>query len=408
MTTTSGAPEAYAPLSRSFHFFLWTRMLSTASNQILLVALAWQVYDLTSSAWDLGLVGLCQFVPTFLLTLPAGQLADRADRRKLLAAATGLQFITAAILAWGSAAGWVGRDIILTLSVLLGMAPAQQAIVPKLVTPAQLPRAMALSSAAMKVAVIAAPALGGFVYAAGPAWAYAICLVVAVAAMVCAMCIENLPIIKSKEPATLATMFAGFGFMFDQPVVLGAISLDLFAVVLGGATALLPIYAKDILHTGPWGLGLLRSSPAVGALILGAWLARYPLERNVGRLLFVSIAVYGLSIVVFAFSRDFALSLALLGVSGAADMVSVVVRQTLVQVETPDEMRGRVSAVNATFISTSNQLGEFRAGGTAALMGPVGAVVLGGAGTLLVVALWMKLFPALFRRDRLVPAPSAT
>src|SRR5215831_6544512 len=413
MTTTSGAPEAYAPLSRSFHFFLWTRMLSTASNQILLVALAWQVYDLTSSAWDLGLVGLCQFVPTFLLTLPAGQLADRADRRKLLAAATGLQFITAAILAWGSAAGWVGRDIILTLSVLLGMAralqtPAQQAIVPKLVTPAQLPRAMALSSAAMKVAVIAAPALGGFVYAAGPAWAYAFCLVVAVAAMVCAMCIEKVPIIKSKEPATLATMFAGFGFMFEQPVVLGAISLDLFAVVLGGATALLPIYAKDILHTGPWGLGLLRSAPAVGALILGAWLARYPLERNVGRLLFVSIAVYGLSIVVFAFSRDFALSLALLGVSGAADMVSVVVRQTLVQVETPDEMRGRVSAVNATFISTSNQLGEFRAGGTAALMGPVGAVVLGGAGTLLVVALWMKLFPALFRRDRLVPAPSAT
>jgi len=413
MTTTSGAPEAYAPLSRSFHFFLWTRMLSTASNQILLVALAWQVYDLTSSAWDLGLVGLCQFVPTFLLTLPAGQLADRADRRKLLAAATGLQFITAAILAWGSAAGWVGRDIILTLSVLLGMAralqtPAQQAIVPKLVTPAQLPRAMALSSAAMKVAVIAAPALGGFVYAAGPAWAYAFCLVVAVAAMVCAMCIEKVPIIKSKEPATLATMFAGFGFMFDQPVVLGAISLDLFAVVLGGATALLPIYAKDILHTGPWGLGLLRSSPAVGALIIGAWLARRPLDRNVGRILFVSIAVYGLSIVVFAFSRDFALSLALLGVSGAADMVSVVVRQTLVQVETPDEMRGRVSAVNATFISTSNQLGEFRAGGTAALMGPVGAVVLGGAGTLLVVALWMKLFPALFRRDRLVPAPSAT
>ena len=387
-------------------------MLSTASNQILLVALAWQVYDLTSSAWDLGLVGLCQFVPTFLLTLPAGQLADRADRRKLLASATGLQFTAAAILAWGSAAHWVNRDIILTLSVLLGMAralqtPAQQAIVPKLVTAVQIPRAMAMSSAVMKVAVIAAPALGGFVYAFGPEWAYAFCLVVAVAAMFCAMSIEKVPIIKSKEPATLATMFAGFGFMFEQPVVLGAISLDLFAVVLGGATALLPIYARDILHTGPWGLGLLRSSPAVGALALGAWLARRPLERNVGRLLFISVAVYGLSIVVFAFSRDFVLSLTLLAVSGGADMVSVVVRQTLVQVETPDEMRGRVSAVNATFISTSNQLGEFRAGGTAALMGPVGAVVLGGAGTLVVVALWMRLFPALFRRDRLVNQPSA-
>lgn len=409
--TGSTAADPDAPLSRSFHFFLWTRMLSTASNQILLVALAWQIYDITASAFDLGLVGLAQFVPTFLLTLPSGQLADRSDRRKLLAAATALQFIAAAILAWGSAAGWVGRGIILSLSVLLGMAralqtPAQAAIVPKLVAPVQLPRAMALSSAVMKIAVIAAPALGGFVYAAGAAWAYSLCLVIAVAAIGCAMAIEKVPIIRGKEPATLATMFAGFGFMFHQPVVLGAISLDLFAVVLGGATALLPIYAKDILHTGPWGLGLLRSAPAVGALIIGVWLANRPFDHGVGKRLFLSVAIYGVSIVVFAFSRDFLLSAAMLGVSGAADMVSVVVRQTLVQVETPDEMRGRVSAVNATFISTSNQLGEFRAGTTAALMGPVGAVVFGGVGTLLVVALWMKLFPTLFKRDRLVNEPT--
>jgi len=410
MTASSGA-DPDSPLSRSFHFFLWTRLLSTASNQILLVALAWQIYDLTSSAWDLGLVGLAQFVPTFLLTLPSGQLADRSDRRKLLAAATALQFLAAAILAWGSAAGWVGRGIILSLSMLLGMAralqtPAQAAIVPKLVAPVQLPRAMALSSAVMKIAVIAAPALGGFVYGAGPEWAYALCLVVAVAASTCAMAIEGVPIIPSRERPTLSAMFAGFGFMFHQPVVLGAISLDLFAVVLGGATALLPIYAKDILHTGPWGLGLLRSAPAVGALVIGIWLARRPFGHGVGKRLFFSVAIYGLSIVAFAFSRDFALSLAMLGVSGAADMVSVVVRQTLVQVETPDEMRGRVSAVNATFISTSNQLGEFRAGTTAALMGPVGAVVFGGVGTLIVVALWMKLFPALFKRDRLVNEPT--
>jgi len=410
MTASSGA-DPDSPLSRSFHFFLWTRLLSTASNQILLVALAWQIYDLTSSAWDLGLVGLAQFVPTFLLTLPSGQLADRSDRRKLLASATALQFLAAAILAWGSAAGWVGRGIILSLSMLLGMAralqtPAQAAIVPKLVAPVQLPRAMALSSAVMKIAVIAAPALGGFVYAAGAAWAYSLCLVIAVAAIGCAMAIERVPVIHAKDPPTLATMFAGFGFMFHQPVVLGAISLDLFAVVLGGATALLPIYAKDILHTGPWGLGLLRSAPAVGALVIGIWLARRPFGHGVGKRLFFSVAIYGLSIVAFAFSRDFALSLAMLGVSGAADMVSVVVRQTLVQVETPDEMRGRVSAVNATFISTSNQLGEFRAGTTAALMGPVGAVVFGGVGTLIVVALWMKLFPALFKRDRLVNEPT--
>jgi MFS family permease len=408
MSASTGAADPARPLSRSFHFFLWTRMLSTASNQILLVALAWQIYDLTSSAWDLGLVGLCQFVPTFLLTLPSGQLADRADRRKILAAATGLQLVAAAVLAWGSVAHWVGRDIILGLSVLLGMAralqtPAQQAIVPKLVTTAQLPRAMALSSAVMKIAVVAAPALGGFVYAAGPAWAYALCLVVALAAIGCAMSIEKVPLIKSAEPATLATMFAGFGFMFHQPVVLGAISLDLFAVVLGGATALLPIYARDILLTGPWGLGLLRAAPAVGALFLAVWIARRPLERNVGRILFVSVAIYGASILVFAFSHSFILSMIALAVSGAADMVSVVVRQTLVQIETPDAMRGRVSAVNATFISTSNQLGEFRAGSTAAWLGPVGAVVLGGVGTLIVVALWMRLFPALFKRDRLVP-----
>ncbi|HEX4780087.1 MAG TPA: MFS transporter, partial [Usitatibacter sp.] len=361
MTASPGANDPDGPLSRSFHFFLWTRLLSTASNQILLVALAWQIYDITSSAWDLGLVGLAQFVPTFLLTLPSGQLADRADRRKLLAGATALQFVTAAVLAWGSAEGWVGRGTILGLSVLLGSAralqtPAQAAIVPKLVAAVQLPRAMALSSAVMKIAVIGAPALGGFVYGAGPAWAYALCLVIAVAAIFCAMAIEKVPVIQRKEPATLSTMFAGFGFMFQQPVVLGAISLDLFAVVLGGATALLPIYAKDILHTGPWGLGLLRSAPAVGALVIGAWLAKRPFDHGVGKRLFASVAIYGVSIVVFAFSHDFALSLVALGVSGAADMVSVVVRQTLAQVETPDEMRGRVSAVSATFISTSNQL----------------------------------------------------
>ena len=294
------------------------------------------------------------------------------------------------------------------MSVLLGLAralltPAQQAIVPTLVPEHQLPRAMALSSAVMKVAVVAGPALGGFIYAVGPVWAYGLCLVVLVAAIGCVNSIHHVPLTKNGEPATLRSMFAGFGFIFHKPVVLGAISLDLFAVVLGGATALLPIYAKDILQTGPWGLGLLRASPAVGALVLATWIARHPLERRVGRTLFVSVAIYGAAILVFAFSRNFVLSMAALAASGAADMVSVVVRQTLVQIETPDEMRGRVSAVNATFISTSNQLGEFRAGATAAWLGPVGSVILGGVGTLIVVALWIRLFPPLAKRDRLVP-----
>jgi len=409
MTTSAGNGAGAAGLSRSFHFFLWMRMLSTAANQILLVALGWQMYDLTGSAWDLGLVGLLQFASTFTLTLPSGHLADHVDRRKMLAAACVLQAIVAIALAWGSVGGWIGRYPIFAACVLLGavralQTPAQQAIVPRLVDELQLPRAMALSSSVMKIAVVTGPAVGGFIYALGPAWAYGLCALILAAALVCVMSIEHMPIIRSKEPATLRSMFAGFGFIFHKPVVLGAISLDLFAVVLGGVTALLPIYAKDILHTGPWGLGLLRAAPAVGALALGAWVARYPIERRVGAKLLVAVAIYGLSIVVFAFSHDFALSMLMLAVSGAADMVSVVVRQTLVQLETPDEMRGRVSAVNAVFISTSNQLGEFRAGATAAVLGPLGSVLLGGVGTLLVVALWTRLFPPLAQRDRLVLA----
>ena len=383
-------------------------MLSTAANQILLVALGWQMYDLTGSAWDLGLVGLLQFLPTLALTIPAGHLADRVDRRRVISAALVLQVIVATLLAWGSASGWVGRGLILGVSVLMGVAralqtPAQQAIVPALVQPEQLPRAMALSSAVMKIAVVAGPALGGFIYALGAAWAYGLCTAFLVASIVCVMSIHHVPLITSKEPATFASMFAGFGFMWKKPVVLGAISLDLFAVVLGGATALLPIFAKDILHAGPWGLGLLRAAPAIGALMIAGWMARHPLRRRVGRQLFVAVAIYGAAILVFAASHDFLLSMLALAVSGAADMVSVVIRQTLVQIETPDEMRGRVSAVNAVFISTSNQLGEFRAGATAEWLGAIGSVVLGGVGTLIVVALWMRLFPALAQRDRLVP-----
>ena len=401
---TPGEP----PLSRGFYSFLLTRFLSNAGNQILLLALAWQMYDLTSSAWNLGLVGLAQFVPTILLTIPSGHLADRLDRRRLIAAAIGCQLVAAAVLTLGTIEHWVGRELILGLSVLIGVAralqmPAQQAILPKLVTIKALPRALAMSTSVMQVSVVAAPALGGFVYALGAAWAYGLCIVLLVAGIFSAMGIDKVPIIKSQDGASLATMFAGFDYMLRQPVVLGAISLDLFAVVLGGATSLLPIYAKDILHTGPEGLGLLRSAPAVGSLALGAFVSRHPIKRNVGRKMFTTVAVFGISILVFAYSTSFVLSLVALAVSGAADVVSVVIRQTLVQLETPDEMRGRVSAVNATFISTSNQLGEFRAGAMAAWLGTVNSAMLGGLGTLIVVALWMRLFPALAQRDRLVP-----
>lgn len=391
---------------RSFRFFVWTRLASNSANQMLLVALGWQVYDLTGSAWDLGLVGLFQFLPALVLTIPAGQLADRIDRRTVLAWAIALQLVVACALALGSARLWISREIIFGLGAVLGaaralQAPSQQAIVPTLVEAAQLPRALALSSAVLKVAIIGGPAAGGFLYAFGAAVAYATCAALFVASLVLLAFIQRAPPRQGKEPLSLASMLAGFDYMWRHKVVLGAISLDLFAVLLGGATALLPMFAKDVLHTGPWGLGLLRAAPAIGGLAMAAWLARSPLERRVGRTMFVSVAVYGLAILAFAFSRDFVLSFALLAVSGGADMVSVVIRQSLVQLETPDQMRGRVSAVNGTFIQASNQLGEFRAGAAAEYLGAVGSVVVGAVGTLIVVALWMRLFPCLVRRERL-------
>ena len=394
-------------MTPSFRVFLWTRLLGTAGNQMLMVALAWQMYDLTGRAWDLGMVGLMQFLPALLLTLPAGQLVDRVDRRGVLAASLVVQAFVALVLTWGSASGWVGRDLIFILCVAMGVAralqmPAQQAIVPALVPVAQLPRAFALTSTFLRIAIIGAPALGGFIYALGPAVVYGVCLVLFIVSTLFIGSIRRVPPPESKEPVSVATLLAGFAFIWRKKPVLGAISLDLFAVLLGGATALLPIYAKDVLDSGPWGLGLLRGASSVGALVVALFLARHPLQRHVGRRMFVSVAVYGLAIVVFGLSHDFVLSMIALAVSGGADMISVVVRQTLVQLDTPDAMRGRVSAVNSTFIGASNELGEFRAGTAAEWMGPVAAVVAGGVGTLLVAALWVRWFPSLAQRDRLL------
>ena len=392
-------------MSRSFYFFLWTRLLGTAANQMLLVALGWQMYDLTGSAWDLGLVGLLQFIPTLAFTIPAGQLADRVDRRKVLGASLALQGVVALGLAYAAHADFAGREIIFAVSIALGAAralqtPAMQAIVPSLVPREQLARAMAVSTGAMKIAVIGGPAVGGFLYAAGPGVVYGACFALNLVSLVTVASIPRV-LHASKEPVSWSSVFAGFSFLWGHKVALGAISLDLFAVVLGSVTALLPIYAKDVLQVGPWGLGLLRAAPAVGALVMAILLARFALERRVGQKLLLAVGIYGATVLVFAFSENFVLSLAALAVGGAADMVSIVVRQTLVQLETPEEMRGRVSAVNSTFISASNQLGEFRAGATAAVIGPLGSIVVGGLGTLAVVALWGRLFPALAKRDRL-------
>ena len=289
---------------------------------------------------------------------------------------------------------------------MLGMArafqmPAQQAIAPLLVPAAILPRATAFNSAGSQVAVIGGPALGGLVFVAGASAVYATCFALFVVGSVLMALVRYQQAPPSAEPVTLQSVLAGVSFVWRSKLLLGATTLDLFAVLLGGATALLPMFAKDILHTGPWGLGLLRAAPAVGALLMSVVLTRWPFERRVGRKLLLAVGIYGLSMLVFGLSTSLVLSMLALAVSGAADMVSVVIRITLVQLETPDEMRGRVSAVNSIFIGASNQLGEFESGVTAAWLGPVGSVLLGGVGTLLVAVAWLRLFPSLATRDRM-------
>src|SRR5450830_232769 len=390
---------------RQFMRFWLARLAGVMANQMLMVAVAWHMYDITSSAWDLGLVGLFQFVPALLMTLPAGHLADRLHRARIFAACMLAQALIAFLLIAATQGGFATRELILGISVVLGVArafqmPAQQALTPLLVPQELLQRAIALSSSGMQAAIICGPALGGVLYVLGPIAVYASCAVLLFFAGALTLVVRY-PHRPSNLAATWGTVLAGFSFVWRAKVLLGATTLDLFAVLLGGATALLPIYARDILHTGPVGLGLLRAAPAVGALAMSLVLIRWPMHRHVGHRLLMAVAVFGLATVAFGLSTSFGWSMLALVVTGAADSISMVTRMTLVQLETPDEMRGRVSAVNSIFIGASNQLGEFESGATAALLGPVGSVVLGGVGTLLVAASWMRLFPALAKRDRM-------
>jgi MFS family permease len=391
---------------KPFALFWFARMSASIAFQVQGVAVGWQVYALTGSAFYLGLVGLAQFLPMFLLTLAVGHVADRYDRRIVARVCQVVEGLAAGELALGSFSGWQNKESILAIVFVVGAArafegPTMQALVPGLVPVPFIPRAIALSTSAHQTATIVGPALGGLLYAAGPTAAYATAslLFLAASSFVGLIRIERTP--PQRDPVSLQSLFAGIAFIRSHRAILGAISLDLFAVLLGGATALLPVYARDILVTGPWGLGLLRSAPAVGALTMSVFLARHPLERRVGQIMFGAVVIFGVATIVFAVSTSFVLSLGTLMVLGAADVISVVIRSSLVQIETPDEMRGRVSAVNSMFIGTSNQLGEFESGLTAALFGVVPAVLIGGVGTITVVILWMRLFPELVRTDSL-------
>jgi MFS family permease len=391
---------------RQFIRFWLARLAGTTANQMLMVAVAWQMYDITSSAWDLGLVGLFQFVPALLMTLPAGHIVDRLHRARIFAVCMLALAAVALLLVAATQEAFVSRELILGVSIALGLArafqmPAQQALTPLLVPQEMLPGAIALSASGVQAAIICGPALGGVLYVAGATTVYLCC-----AALLLLAFALTLSVRYEKRPSTAAatwrSVFAGVTYVWRSKLLLGAISLDLFAVLLGGAAALLPIYARDILHTGPQGLGLLRSAPGIGALAMSLALTRWPLQRRVGYRLLAAVGLFGLATIVFGLSSRFELSLLALTITGAADTVSVVTRQTLMQLETPDEMRGRVASVNSIFIGASNQLGEFESGATAALLGPVGSVVLGGVGTLLVAATWLRLFPVLAQRDRMI------
>jgi MFS family permease len=406
MPSSPAQPAESLLQHRAFVAFWFARIASSFGFQMLSVAVGWQIYAITGRAFDLGLIGLVQFVPSVLLALPAGHVADQFERRRIVLLGQIVEWIAIALLAGMSLAHGIHEIGILLLVFAIGVAkafefPALQSMLPSLVPAGILSRAMAVNSSAGQAAMIMGPAIGGLLYVAGPGVVYSVAalLYLVSIALLARLRYSQGPI--RREPATLKTVFAGVHFIRRRPDVLGVISLDLFAVLLGGATALLPIFAKDILHTGPWGLGLLRAAPAVGALLMSLWLARNNLQKHVGPIMFASVAGFGIATLLFAVSTTLWLSLAALFALGAFDMVSMVIRGALVQLDTPDDMRGRVSAVNAIFINTSNQLGEFESGMLAAWMGAVNATVLGGVGTLVVVGLWMAMFPSLRRRQRL-------
>jgi MFS family permease len=406
------------PGFRDLRLYLANRFLSTVAVQFQVVGVGWQVYDITRDPLALGYVGLFEFLPMVVLALPAGDLADRVDRRLILMVTYVVQAFASALLLWltlsGSQAVWQFYAVVALFGVARGLStPAQQSALPFLVTPENLPKAVAWNSTSYTLANISGPAIGGLLFAVSAVLTYSVCLLLFLATTAMTL------VMRMRQPADLgqhrgtaySRIVDGVRYTWRHPLIIGAISLDLFAVLLGGAVALLPVYARDILFVGPQGLGVLRAAPAIGAAVVALALARRPLASNTGAWMFSAVALFGVAIVVFGLSRNFYLSVAALAVSGCADLVSVFVRSTMIQLATPDHIRGRVGSVNSLFISASNELGQFRSGVMAAWLGAVPSVVLGGIGTVLVAGLWMYLFPQLRRVDRFAdlapPAPPA-
>lgn len=390
----------------NYRHFISSRVCSSLGFQSLAVALGWMMYAQTQSAFMLGFVGLFQFAPMALLTLVAGTVVDRYDRRIIGLICQGVEAATVAVV---GALVWTGlftAPMILVAVAVMGAAqaferPTMASLLPSIVGRGMLQRAIAMSTSFMQTALIVGPSLGGLLYGLGVMAPLVFSATLFLLAGWNVASIRLLGPVARRAPVSLGSVFAGITFIRSRPAILGTISLDLFAVLLGGATALLPIFASDILAAGPFGMGLLRAAPAIGALGMSFVLAHRPITAGAGRKMFAAVAIFGLATVVFALSRNVALSVVALVVTGAADNVSVVVRSSLVQLMTPDEMRGRVNAVNSLFIGTSNQLGEFESGMLAGLVGPVATGVIGGLGTIAVVLVWMRIFPELRRVQRL-------
>ena len=407
--TVSGQSSPYLTQQRPFVLFWLARLASSMGYQMLALVISWQVYQLTNSALDLGLVGLIQFAPAVVLTLLIGHAADRYDRRAIIRAAQGVNVVAALVITIALFTHSLSRDLLFAAVFLIGCArafevPTASALVPALVPAPLISRAVAAWTSANQTAVICGPALGGLIYAVSSVVVTCICVVLFGTAMTFVTLIKITGASAGREPPSFTSVLAGFDFIRTRRRLLGVITLDLFVVILGSATALLPIYARDILVVGPIGLGLLRSAPAIGALLTALVLSRHPVERRIGPKMFAVVAIYGVATMVFGLSTWFPLSLAALAILGASDAVSIVIRFSLVQIETPDAMRGRVSAINYLFVGSSNTLGEFESGAVAAWLGAVPAVLIGGIGSLVIAAAWMIIFPSLRRLDRFEPA----